>query len=124
MSIILKPCASHFEDLNTALRHKGVAHLINQDPARAAACAKEWLTKESCPPDLFDPLAVAYVEINKNATLVLGMRYIHGRNGVECPLCALNKHLKNPGAAAIWVDNITTLMMLTAEKFHLKPRGV
>jgi hypothetical protein len=122
MSYRFKLCTSHFDDLKAALQHKGIWHLVSMDPKKSARCAQEWLAKESVPPELFDPLAIAVMEINKKATQQLGLKIFHSGIGEACPLCLLNKKYQVE-VAKVWNDNITTLLMLTAEKFNLKKGG-
>jgi hypothetical protein len=92
--------------LDAAIRKKGMGNLISLQDWEAKAKAKRWL-EGTAPVGEFDPLVVAYLEINKKA---FEMFNTHLRD--ECPLCAANRILKR-NADKQWIDNISDLMYAT-----------
>lgn len=110
----LKICSSHTSDLIDELRHRGLSHMVIQDPVKSADFAKRWLEGTTMI-DEFDPYAVATLEIFKKAMEHISPRTLTPDGGVRCPLCLLNVDQRNPLAATKWVKDVTHLMWLRAE---------
>lgn len=106
-------CGSHFMDLSTELKHRGLWKRVNSDPVKAAEFAKRYVAGKT-QPDEFDPLAVATLEILTKVKEFIDPRaMVNG--GVRCPLCLLNQHTKNPMAATKAVQDVAHLCWLRVE---------
>lgn len=110
-----KMCSGHSHGLMGALRKKGMGSLIR--PERAAESAKKWLDGTALKHE-FDPYVVASLEILAMCNK-MNIYVIEG----ACPLCTTNAALQNAAAADKWIDNVSDLMLLTAQTNQLVAVG-
>lgn len=111
----MKHCSRHLHELSDALRKKNLWRLVQ--PERATELAGKWLAGHSRP-DEFDPMVVSVLEINAKASqLCYGLSWA----GSECPLCKVESVLQNSNAGEMWIDNVTDLMVVTAQVNGLMP---
>lgn len=111
-----KMCIGHSHGLIAALRRKGMGSLIR--PEQAAKFARRWLDGTATKPE-FDPYVVAGLEILSKCR-VMNIYVLPG----GCPLCAAEKALQNADAGVAWIDNVSDLMLLTAQTNRLVAVGV
>ncbi len=116
----MKLCSSHYDDLRSALHHKGMAPLIG-DIATLRERAERWLHGSVLPADGFDPLLVCTLEIYKKATEMIGTHLNLPRPGGEhyCPLCEADRRFGST-AASSWVDNCTDAVLVVCTANGLK----
>lgn len=112
-----KICARHFDALSTALKKKGMWHLVAKTEVEAKLRARNWLEGQT-PAEKFDPLAVSVLEIYKNASDTYGMLDM-------CPLCAANRVYQKTDADVALVDNVSDLMLVVCLSNNLirRPNG-
>lgn len=107
----MKICGRHSHDMLHALRRRGMQKLIR--PEDSVTFAKRWLEGLATKPE-FDPFVVATLEIFKKCH-DMSIYVLEG----GCPLCAVNVAFQKNDADASWIDNVSDLMLLTAQTNRL-----
>jgi hypothetical protein len=117
---MLKLCSRHQINLRSALKHKGLWHLVSQDPIETQRRATAWLAGRMSAEE-FDPLVASTFEIFKKATDICGP-YI---NGVAefCPLCEACRVMQKPLLDDAWINACTDLMLAICQNNGILTRA-
>lgn len=110
----LRMCGNHMEDLAKELKFRGLWHLVELDPAKAAAWAQRYKAGQT-QPDEFDPLAASVGEILTKVPQFIDDRLILTATGFRCPLCLLVQHTRQLTAAQKAVKDVAHLAWLRVE---------
>lgn len=102
-------CDKHIRDINDQLDRKGLMKFCANDPSEVSKRASLWLHGETTDAT-WDPRVIAFIEIQAKARQ-LHQRLVGGTFDT-CPLCEVNKLLRNADADGAWIDNVTDMLYL------------
>lgn len=102
-------CDKHVRSINDELSRKGLLKFCADDPQEISRRAQLWLHGATTDAT-WDPRVIAFIEIQAKARQLYQQKV--GGTFDTCPLCEVNKLLRNAGADASWIDNITDLLYI------------
>lgn len=113
----MKFCQPHWDDLKTAIKDRGLWHLVAADGRAAMDRAIDEMNRTATD-KAYDPLMAAHWSICGQAMKQGGLYLM---SGDYCPLCELEKHTE-AGMAKRWVDGCTDSILSYCQERGLVPR--
>jgi hypothetical protein len=119
----MKFCQSHWQALRSAVRERGMEHLVAKSGEDAHAAMVRQVKGEPEERDDFDPLMSATWMIYGRFIETVGLEAMQGE---KCPLCECREGYRQAGTCdngdEIWIAGCTDSLLEEARERNLVPR--